>query len=80
MSSSSSAIRFQILAFLPVLGITLFIAHSQYRALTGEVYRVAIEGYDPRDLIHGHYLRYRFFAALLTECKGSELPHRYLLL
>lgn len=74
MSSSSSAIRFQILAFLPVLGITLFIAHSQYRALTGEVYRVAIEGYDPRDLIHGHYLRYRFSLPSSQSVKVQSSP------
>ena len=50
----------KLFALIPVMGICLFLAHTQYHASTGLVYRVKIKGYDPRDLLHGHYLRYTF--------------------
>ena len=51
---------FKLFALIPVLGITFFLAQTQYQFSTGLVYRVKIKGYDPRDLLHGHYLRYTF--------------------
>lgn len=51
---------FKLFSLLPVIGITLLLVHTQYQASTGLVYRVKIKGYDPRDLLHGHYLRYTF--------------------
>ena len=47
--------------------ILAFMGQAQYRASTIEVYRARIMGYDPRDLLRGHYLRYRFdFSKQLT--------------
>ena len=58
---------FTCVVLLPLLGILAFMGQAQYRASTGEVYRVRIKGYDPRDLLRGHYLRYRFdFSTQLT--------------
>lgn len=51
---------FKLFALLPFIGIALFLAHTQYHVSTGSVYRVKIKGYDPRDLLHGRYLRYSF--------------------
>ena len=58
---------FTCVVLLPLLGIMAFMGQAQYRASTGEVYRARIMGYDPRDLLRGHYLRYRFdFSKQLT--------------
>lgn len=45
---------------IPVLGIAALIARAELKLRSGETFRVAITGYDPRDLLHGHYLQYRY--------------------
>lgn len=55
-----SSLRFRWLAaLLPVVGLLALVARSEL-ARQGAEFRLAIVGYDPRDLIAGHYLRYRF--------------------
>jgi uncharacterized membrane-anchored protein len=52
--------RFRLLAALfPVLGLLALVVRSEL-AQRGEPFRLAIRGYDPRDLISGHYLRYQY--------------------
>jgi hypothetical protein len=46
-------------ALLPVLGLLGLVVRSEL-AQRGAQFRLAIRGYDPRDLIAGHYLRYQF--------------------
>jgi uncharacterized membrane-anchored protein len=45
---------------IPVLGIAALIARAEVKSRSGETFRVDITGYDPRDLLHGHYLQYRY--------------------
>ncbi len=49
------------LAFLliPFMVIALMIVQSE-KGLRQQEYRFKIEGYDPRDLLHGHYLTFRY--------------------
>lgn len=47
-------------AVIPLLGIAGLIARAEVKVRSGETFRVAITGYDPRDLLHGHYLQYRY--------------------
>ncbi|MGB0646973.1 MAG: GDYXXLXY domain-containing protein [Bradymonadia bacterium] len=49
---------------IPLLGIIGMLANSEYRATQGHTWRLEIVGYDPRDLIHGHYLRYNYIVSL----------------
>lgn len=44
---------------LPVLGLLALVVRSEL-AQRGAQFRLAIAGYDPRDLISGHYLNYRY--------------------
>jgi hypothetical protein len=44
---------------IPILTIFLSIAKSEYHVSSGEDWKFAIGGYDPRDLLKGHYLTYR---------------------
>jgi hypothetical protein len=50
----------QAAVMLPLLGLLVVIARAEVRLRSGVGYVVAIQGYDPRDLLHGHYLQYSF--------------------
>lgn len=45
---------------IPLVGLVLLIARAELRLATGQVFRVEIAGFDPRDLLHGHYLQYQY--------------------
>jgi GDYXXLXY protein len=45
---------------LPLLGLVVMIARAEIALRSGPSFRVTITGYDPRDLLSGHYLQYRF--------------------
>jgi len=44
----------------PVLAMGLMIASHMHNKETGTLWRVPVTGYDPRDLLRGHYLTYRY--------------------
>lgn len=45
---------------LPLLGLFVLAARGELALRSGESFRVGIRGYDPRDLISGHYLQYAY--------------------
>jgi uncharacterized membrane-anchored protein len=53
---------------LPVLGIAIGIARSELHYARSQEWRLPVAGYDPRDLLRGHYLQYRL--ALPTTLPG----------
>lgn len=44
---------------LPVLGIALGIARSELHFARAQDWSLPVAGYDPRDLLRGHYIQYR---------------------
>lgn len=50
----------QLAVVLPMLVLLVLIARAEVLLRSGESFRVAIVGYDPRDLLRGQYLQYRF--------------------
>jgi uncharacterized membrane-anchored protein len=44
---------------LPIVALALMVVRGEVVSRSGRPYRIAIDGYDPRDMIRGHYLRYR---------------------
>jgi uncharacterized membrane-anchored protein len=44
---------------LPLLVFLLAIGRAEFHLLKGETFTFAITGYDPRDLLRGHYLQFR---------------------
>jgi uncharacterized membrane-anchored protein len=50
----------QVAVLVPMLGLLLLVARAEVLLRSSESFRVAISGYDPRDLLHGHYLQYTF--------------------
>ena len=67
----------KVTALLPLIGIMLMMGRSHLRAKSGDVYRIQISGYDPRDLIHGHYLSYRFNIVTSTSSDGQHNQRNY---
>ena len=45
---------------LPVLGLLFLVLRAQWIVSSGTLWRLPIEGYDPRDMLSGHYLTFRF--------------------
>lgn len=68
--------RFIALAvLLPMLTLVLSIVRAEVNLAGGETFRLPVEGYDPRDLLRGRYLRYRVkepTAAPLDVCEGEQ--------
>lgn len=53
--------RLTMLAVLvPVLGLAVLVGRAEHASRHGAVWTIPIEGYDPRDLLHGQYLQYRY--------------------
>jgi GDYXXLXY motif protein len=50
----------QVAVALPLLGLVVMIARAEVALRSGPSFRIPIAGYDPRDLLSGHYLQYRF--------------------
>jgi uncharacterized membrane-anchored protein len=48
-----------IALLLPLVALVLLIVRAELVLKQGKRWTVAIGGYDPRDLIRGHYLQYR---------------------
>ena len=52
---------FEIAALLlPFLGLSALWANTHMMAQRGILWDVPIQGYDPRDLLRGHYVRYSY--------------------
>jgi uncharacterized membrane-anchored protein len=52
--------RNKIIALLiPIFIIVGSIGKSEYQLATGETWKFKISGYDPRDLLRGHYVMYQ---------------------
>lgn len=61
-----------VAVLLPVLAIVGLIARANNVLQSGTEWRVPITGYDPRDLLRGHYLVYRLGWQVQTEsCQGD---------
>jgi hypothetical protein len=45
---------------LPLAGLALLWGWSDWRSRQGTTWEVPVEGYDPRDLLRGHYVMYRY--------------------
>jgi hypothetical protein len=50
----------QLAVLLPVIALSGMIAEAELALRAGPSFRLRLAGYDPRDLLHGRYLQYRF--------------------
>jgi uncharacterized membrane-anchored protein len=56
----NTRLRFLVAALLPVLGLILMVARAEWTVRSGTLWQIPIVGYDPRDLLSGHYLVFRY--------------------
>ncbi|MCA9634689.1 MAG: GDYXXLXY domain-containing protein [Myxococcales bacterium] len=45
---------------IPILGLLALIGRAEFKLIDGRPWMLRIHGYDPRDLISGHYLRFAY--------------------
>jgi len=50
----------QLAVVVPLVGLLVLIARAELLLRSGARFRIAIVGYDPRDLLAGQYLQYQF--------------------
>ncbi len=50
----------RIAVLIPIVGLLFLVGRAEFAARSGPTWHIPIEGYDPRDLLHGRYLRYQF--------------------
>jgi len=50
----------QAAVVIPLLGLGMLVARAEMILRSGPSFRIPIKGYDPRDLLSGHYLQYSF--------------------
>lgn len=55
-----SKAKLVIALLLPVFGIALGVVRGEQHTQNSQRYTFAVAGFDPRDLLRGHYLQYRF--------------------
>ena len=56
---------------LPIVAFIGLVGRAELLRASGPVFRVAIAGCDPRDLLQGHYLRYRLQWPAAEACDGA---------
>ena len=69
MKTHPSYLWFALL--LPVVAFAGLVVRAELLRASGPVFHVAIAGYDPRDLLQGHYLRYRLQWPADGTCDGA---------
>lgn len=57
---------------LPVIGMLALISVHTHNRDSGSVWRIPVTGYDPRDLLRGHYLTYQYDWNWAEEQKSCE--------
>src|SRR5262245_27558709 len=57
---------------LPIVAVAGLVGRAELLRASGPVFHVAIAGYDPRDLLQGHYLRYRLQWPADGACDGPS--------
>src|SRR3546814_2355280 len=57
---------------LPVLGLTISAGWHQWRQSGATEWRIPVTGYDPRDLLAGHYARFRYAWRLEGQCPSGD--------
>ncbi|MBF0148112.1 MAG: GDYXXLXY domain-containing protein [Magnetococcales bacterium] len=77
MIRSPHNLRIILSLLLPILFFAALVAHKEWTLRHGIEVRLPIEGFDPRDLLAGHYLIYRINYGVLVctnEHYDQEVP------
>jgi uncharacterized membrane-anchored protein len=72
MWNKNKFLLFSIL--LPIFALVFLICFKHTQIMMGKEVTLPISGYDPRDLLSGHYLRYSIDYNIMSICKNNEQP------
>lgn len=53
---------------IPIVALFCWLLSVHYQAISGTVLQLPVTGYDPRDLLAGHYMTYRLALSPADEC------------
>jgi uncharacterized membrane-anchored protein len=69
-----NAMTKRALLFVPILVLAGLALVHEYRRSTGTVWTIPVAGYDPRDMLRGHYLQYQYEWNLTgpRACSGED--------
>ena len=67
-----TAVKAIVILVIPLAGLGALWATSEKSSREGTVWEVPIEGYDPRDLLRGHYIQFRYDWPLAAPGSGEE--------
>jgi len=70
------SLRFALAVFGPLLVIAVWVARIELVVQGGALMHLRVTGYDPRDLLAGHYLQYRFQFDEIDPCTDSREGER----
>ncbi len=62
------SLRFALAVFGPILVVALWVARIEQVVQEGALMHLPVTGYDPRDLLAGHYLQYRLLLGDIEPC------------
>ena len=65
------ALNAALAVVLPLMVMAAWTAKLTHTSLTGRVVHLPVTGYDPRDLLSGHYLRYAVDLGPATPCANQ---------
>lgn len=58
-------------ALVPFVALLLWVISLELRLVSGTAIRIRVEGYDPRDLLSGHYILFRISMYDIDPCKDT---------
>jgi uncharacterized membrane-anchored protein len=64
--------RLIIALLIPIMFLLAHTLHKHYQSVSGTVVTLPIEGFDPRDLLSGHYLQYQVVYETVNSCYDIE--------
>jgi uncharacterized membrane-anchored protein len=71
-----SSLRLGFAIIFPIIALLCLLLYKQNIINTGQNIRLDIVGFDPRDLLSGHYLRYQIDYHSRNPCQTSPKPSR----
>jgi uncharacterized membrane-anchored protein len=72
--------KYLVAFFLPVISLILLTAYKQIQVARGTEVILTIQGYDPRDLLSGHYLTFTVNYDLPGLCQNNSEAEKYVCL
>lgn len=61
---------------IPIIVLLAWVAELQFNAMGGTIIRVKVQGYDPRDLLAGHYINFSLSLPEISLCSDDRVERR----